>query len=1326
MYVKMISICTAFLLAFSCMSVLASGNSETVNVQATVKFFDKDGVELKSDLESDASATEKMTDNNATTQYRSERGVQSGEIVLDLQSSKNINRVFIEEIATVITSFELLLSSDGKTWRTVYSGKTIGGYGRTFSFPTSSARYVKLNIISTDNEYGDATITLREFQAYNDQSLMKDDLENALYLARIKADFIQKDVICNHYSDEDRAQLESLIQEAEAALESSSQDEIDQITHAIDDELLYLSEKVVPDDRDYEALYWKYFESLVGNNLEYNEERQKTIETLEQTVDQYWPLLLTNPTQQLFKEYNARDSEGMVPVYLSLGRIKNFAIAYKQEHNKYYQNEELLTDILDAIRFVIDEKYSTDITRYGNWYEWMISVPRELADLLILLDKDMPEDMKEKIQTEILFWTGGERYYEVWSGGNRTYVCNVYMKLAISTRNERYFHGIIFSLQDQNVYVETRSEEGFLYDGTFSAHIGHVYNTGYGLDLFNNSYNFINLLQDSIWQVDQSLIDDFADKILLGMEPILVNGVATDIVSGRNIGAGVYYGQTISEMIGKMGELSAEPYRSMFMALAKECALKTGTTNKFSTDDSIVERGPVINFKRLVMGDKVVYHNDGWGFGLGMYSNRIRNFERESGQARKAWYCNSGALYLMNNDISEYDNAWWTAVNHYHLPGTTVDMVERGTDQFEGEGYSPYSWVSSMDLDEKYGCAGYTNYNYFSSLTSLKSYFVFDDEVVCVGSDISGGTNHIETTIANQRMRDDNSNELYINGDKVTEQQLTDVEADTIYLEGNVEGDSYGYYFPDGQTVQYLNSYRSGEATDFNINYTPGIVEDYFTEIWIDHGEQPDKDTYSYVVIPNQTQDYLNQYAANPDIEILQQDSNAHIVTDKKLGITGYNIWAEENNVTSDGIKTSAPVIMMTRENSSQYEISLTDPTQEQNGTIEIEFPQNVESIMECSENITVLDTKPLKISVKAADIEGRKLTLLASKTAYGFDANLTANAIYCHVNGDVALICNRLNGDFVPVVRGENVYLPFEAVANAFGDRFHYSESANAYQLITDSDLLTIQDDGRILLNGDDTVYSYRTNGIGDVIVEGETTYASLDLLNDVYHTKSYWDGENLIFRIDSDVQQNALDALRNYIQAAELPTQSAKMPFEDVAADHWAYSPIQYLYEHGIVNGESDNAFCPDNNVTREEFVKILVHALNISGVDSTTAFRDVDENEWYCKDIQTAYSTGIVTGLSTDTFGIGQNITREDICVMLARALDYQGKDITASGGKEYVDTDEISDYAREAVALMTDAGILSGYEDGTVQPKAFATRAECAKLMYTLLDALGQIR
>ena len=478
-------------------------------------------------------------------------------------------------------------------------------------------------------------------------------------------------------------------------------------------------------------------------------------------------------------------------------------------------------------------------------------------------------------------------------------------------------------------------------------------------------------------------------------------------------------------------------------------------------------------------------------------------------------------------------------------------------------------------------------------------------------------------------------------------------------------------------------------------------------------------------MIPNQTQDYLNEYAENPDIEILQQDSNAHIVADRKLGMTGYNIWAEEGTVTNNGIEASAPVIMMTREMGSQYEISLTDPTMEQTETIELEFPQTVQNIMECSENITVLSTNPLKISVNAAGIEGRKLTLLASKEPYEFDAALTSDAIYYHVNGDAALVCNRLNDDFAPIVREENVYLPLEAVADAFDDRFHYSESARAYQFITDSDVLTIHDDGGIVLNGDNTVYTYRTDGTGDVIVEDGMAYASLDLMNDLYHTNSYWDGENLIFRTDSEVQQATVDVLRNYIQAAEISSQDGEIPFQDVAATHWAYSPIQYLYQHGIVNGESDHAFCPDNNVTREEFVKILVNALDISGTDDAAVFSDVDENAWYYRDIQTAYSTGIVTGFSSDIFGVGQHITREDICVMLSRALAYQGQEIVTSGsGREYVDVDEISEYAREAVALMTDAGILSGYEDGTVQPQAFATRAECAKLIYTLLDALGR--
>ena len=1131
MYMKIITVLLPFLLILSCIPVFAVGNSEKASdhAYATVNFYNKDG----EGIISSTTTIQNMTDNDDTTHYRTVRGVDHGEITIDLYQQRNINRIYIQEAASVITNFELALSQDNREWNTVHSGATIGGYGRTYSFDTCPARFVKLRILSTDNEFGDATITLKEFQAYFDSSIIRDDLNNALYLARIKADFIQKDVIKEHYTAQDASELDSLMKKGEKALLSNIQSEIDTATHEIDNYLQYLSAKPEPGEADYNLIYQKFFDSMVGNNLEYNDERKETIRQLEDTVEKDWELLIKNPSKQLFEEYFTVGETDVQPVADSLQRVIKMATAYLQEHNKYYQNEELLEDIINAIRFVIDKKFDNSIEQYGNWYGWVISVPRELANCLILLDRKLPEEMKGKIHDEILYRTGGENYYKVWSGGNRTYLCNVYLKLAASTREEKYFRGVEFSLQDQCIWINSVMDEGFLYDGTFAAHISYVYNSGYGLDLLNNSANFITMLHGTIWEVDQSMIDDLAKKILLGFEPMIVNGIASDVVGGRGLGRGLYYGKTIPNAIANIAAFSAEPYKTMFQAFAKECALQNGTSNRYSNDNTIVERGPVTNFKRFVMGDKVVYSNPNFGFGLGMYSNRIRNFERVNDEVRKAWYCNSGALYVMNHDVNQYNNNYWIAVNHYHIPGTTVDMIPRKLDKWDGEGYSPYSWVSSMDFDEKYGCAGYTNYNFFSTLKSLKSYFVFDDEIVCIGSGISGGTENIETTIDNQRMRTDNSNEVYINNEKITKNELTGVQADTIYLEGNTEGDSFCYYFPGGQKVNYLNSYRGGLTTEFWSSFAPEMIEDYFTEIWIDHGKNPSGEKYAYVMLPNQSRDYLNEYAKNPDIEIIQQDDQAHIVSDKKLGLTGYNIWAASQNVTKDGITTSGPVIMMTKETDYQYEISLTDPTMERTEEVVIEFPQNIENILECSDKITVLETKPLKISVDVKDIKGKKLTLLTSKLPCEFVPELFSDAIYYHVDSGTAVIHNRLSSDFSPLIQNENIYICLDEVAEAYSDRFHYSKTAGAYQLITDDSILTIRKDGSIYLNGEKTVYAFQNMGTAtyDVIIANGKAYVSLEILNDVYHVKSYWDGKNLIFNIGEGVQEPALKAIEKYV---------------------------------------------------------------------------------------------------------------------------------------------------------------------------------------------------
>ena len=88
-------------------------------------------------------------------------------------------------------------------------------------------------------------------------------------------------------------------------------------------------------------------------------------------------------------------------------------------------------------------------------------------------------------------------------------------------------------------------------------------------------------------------------------------------------------------------------------------------------------------------------------------------------------------------------------------------------------------------------------------------------------------------------------------------------------------------------------------------------------------------------------------------------------------------------------------------------------------------------------------------------------------------------------------------------------------------------------------------------------------------------------------------------------------------------------------------------------------------------------------------------------------------IVNGLSDDTFGIGVQITREDMAVMIARAVEAQA---AGQDGTRFADWEEITDYARDSVAALADMGLIRGMRTADSSPKAFTSRAEAAKVLY----------
>ena len=170
----------------------------------------------------------------------------------------------------------------------------------------------------------------------------------------------------------------------------------------------------------------------------------------------------------------------------------------------------------------------------------------------------------------------------------------------------------------------------------------------------------------------------------------------------------------------------------------------------------------------------------------------------------------------------------------------------------------------------------------------------------------------------------------------------------------------------------------------------------------------------------------------------------------------------------------------------------------------------------------------------------------------------------------------------------------------------------------------------------------------------------------------------------------------------------------FIDVAPDHWGYDAIEALYKMEIIDGISSNEFAPERVVKREEFVKMCVSLTGLEISDQQDTFTDTDKSDWYSPYLAIAQECGLVFGRDDGSFGIGEVLTREDMAVLAARVLGSTERGI----GEEFSDEHEISDYAKNSVAILCGLKVMNGMGDGRFAPKETATRAQAAKVIYEI--------
>lgn len=166
-----------------------------------------------------------------------------------------------------------------------------------------------------------------------------------------------------------------------------------------------------------------------------------------------------------------------------------------------------------------------------------------------------------------------------------------------------------------------------------------------------------------------------------------------------------------------------------------------------------------------------------------------------------------------------------------------------------------------------------------------------------------------------------------------------------------------------------------------------------------------------------------------------------------------------------------------------------------------------------------------------------------------------------------------------------------------------------------------------------------------------------------------------------------------------------------------HWSRDMVEQLSEAGIIAGYEDGSFRPDTTVTRAEFAKLIAQSIGLRG-DDAYPFSDVTDSDWFAPFVFRCANAEIIRGYD-GAFYPQDEITRQDAAVMLYRMLS--AREIVLSGTAAFADQDQIAAYAREAVAALADAGIITGYEN-LFSPQDLTTRAEAAAMLCRALTYL----
>ena len=709
---------------------------------------------------------------------------------------------------------------------------------------------------------------------------------------------------------------------------------------------------------------------------------------------------------------------------VSFKKVLSMCKAYAAEGGALYQNQDMLKDITNILDFLCGSCYTAK-SQTDNWWTWEIGIPKDLIPALILIYDGLTEE-QVMAYTETLYFfqpdpfhegvintasTHGQGYREA-QGANIIDCSTTAVGLgALREDNELVYLGMLASSQTfviQNVEDSAQIaangyNSGFYPDGSYLDHIKVPYLGAYGIEFMKGGAKIPSLLAGTPWKYPEQVQDNLESYIVEGFGNGMYKGMMLDCLKGRSVSrpassnqaAGREAMMIILQIVDSFSQEAKETTLSALKAWLEEdegfIDSLVGAENmaikkkaKEILEDTSIQSNIAPVHKSYPLMDRVVHRTEDYLFALSMYSERIQNTEIMNDENRFGWHQNNGMTYIYDED-NQYTENYWNTVNPLRLPGTTVVPVNIGTGKPDGSGFaqggdfcSKESWVGGTSIGnygvsgmsfsgETQGIAGDAPVSYAPDLKGKKSWFMFDDEMVCLGAGITNKNMElpVETTIENKKLRKDGSNQLLVNGEKTeipvkeaNVKELVERTADVsgtsfeqvnwAHLEGN-QSVGTGYYFPEENTeIQVRRGQTTGSWKD--VGTFEGESTENYLEMWVDHGQNPENASYSYVLLPETSAEETENYAQAPKVTILENSSEVQAVRHESLKITGGSV----DGITSD----KAASVMLQETEQGTVKVSVSDPTMKNKGNIQLTFEEEIADSIQLDENVTCEKTE--------------------------------------------------------------------------------------------------------------------------------------------------------------------------------------------------------------------------------------------------------------------------------------------------------------------------------------------------------------------------------